>query len=202
MDAGTLILHLSIMHGIVETDPCIIFEGVTWEHYLQVDAMLGESRGVRLKFADDRLEIMSPSRDREHIKSNIGCMVEVSCRRNKLFFQTEGSATMKRPPKRGGEPDESYIFTKGLEEAQLVIEAALTSGGISKLDFYRGFPIPEVWIWEKEALNVFLFRDGDYHRSDRSALLPDLDLRLIERLADHPYTSEVLDAFEEALDRQ
>jgi len=177
----------------------VILHDINWEGYLQIDEILGESRSVRLKFCDNQLEIMSPSRQHEHIKSNIGCMIELYCRREKIFFQTEGSATLRREGKRGGEPDESYIFTKGSEEAELVIETALTSGGIDKLDFYRPLGMPEVWIWEKDTLKVFVFAGGDYELASRSRLLPGLDLSLIAQFADHPYTSEALDRFEAAL---
>jgi Uma2 family endonuclease len=192
--------HLLSMHAITESDQCIVLEGVSWDGYVQIDEMLGESRSIRLKFADDRLEIKSASRSHEHIKSNIGRMIELYCRREKIFFQTEGSATLRRLGKRGGEPDESYNFTKGKEEAELVIEAALTSGGIDKLDFYRGLQMPEVWIWEHDNLTVYRFEEGDYKQINRSSLLPGLDLSLVARLAGHPYTSEVLDRFEAALE--
>ena len=189
------------MRGIIEPDQRIVLEGISWENYLQIDEMLGESRGVRMKFADDRLEIMSPSRAHEHIKSNIGRMIEVYCRRKKLFFPTEGSATLRREGTRGGEPDESYNFTEGSEEAQLVIETALTSGGIDKLHFYRSLSMPEVWTREDDALSVYHFDSKDYQNVNKSQFLPDLDLSLVESLADHPYTSEVLDRFEEAMDK-
>ena len=181
-------------------DQQIILNDVSWDAYLQIDEILGESRSVRLKYCDNQLEIMSPSRKHEHIKSNIGCMIELYCRRKSLFFQTEGSATLRREGKRGGEPDESYIFSKGSTEAELVIESALTPGGIDKLDFYRPLRIPEVWIWQNESLQVFVFESDDYIQATKSSLLPELDLTLVERLADHPYTSEVLDQFESALD--
>ncbi|MDA0814723.1 MAG: hypothetical protein O3C21_20290, partial [Verrucomicrobia bacterium] len=63
------------MQAITESDQCIVLEGVSWDGYVRIDEVLGESRSVRLKFADDRLEIMSPSRSHEHIKSNIGRMI-------------------------------------------------------------------------------------------------------------------------------
>ena len=178
----------------------IVLFGIDWNGYLQIDEILGEERSVRLKFSDGLLEIMSPSRRHEHIKSNIGCMIELYCRKKKIFFQTEGSATLRREGKRGGEPDESYILTKGSEEPELVIEASLTSGGIDKLDFYLPLGIPEVWIWEDGHLRVHALTDGAYQLVSQSGLLPGLDLGLVERLADADYTSEALDAFEAALD--
>ncbi len=177
----------------------IVLFGIDWSGYLQIDEILGDERSVRLKFSDGQLEIMSPSRRHEHIKSNIGRMIELYCRREKIFFQTEGSATLRREGRRGGEPDESYIFTKGSEEAELVIEAALSSGGIDKLDFYRPLGIPEVWIWESGQLRVHVLTGGEYQLASQSQFLPGLDLALVERLADSDYTSEALDAFEAGL---
>jgi Uma2 family endonuclease len=177
----------------------IVIEGVSWDTYLQMDELLDDAP-VRMKWADDRLEIRSPiSRHHELIKANIGRMITAFCRRKGLFFQITGSATMRKERLRGGEPDDSYIFSRGQEATDLVIEAALSSGGIDKLDFFRPLEVPEVWIWQDGALQVFAFRDGDYERVTASRFLPGLDLALIERLAEHPYTSDALDEFERAL---
>ena len=48
--------------------------------------------------------------------------------------------------------------------------------GIEKLDVYSGLGVPEVWFWEDEQLTPYLLREGAYHHSEGSALLPDLDL--------------------------
>ncbi len=179
----------------------IVIEGVSWDTYLQMDDLLDDAP-VRMKWADDRLEIMSPiSRHHELIKSNIGCMIEAYCRRRRLFFRITGSATMRKDRRRGGEPDDSYIFTRGQEATDLVIEAALSSGGIDKLDFFRPLEVPEVWVWQDRALHVFAFRGGDYERVTESRFLPGLDLTLVERLAEHPYTSDALDEFEREIAR-
>jgi Uma2 family endonuclease len=180
----------------------IVIEGVSWDTYLAIDELLDDAP-VRMKWADDRLEIMSPiSRHHELIKANIGRMIGAFCRRRRLFFSITGSATMRQDRRRGGEPDDSYIFTRGQEATDLVIEAALSSGGIDKLDFFRPLEVPEVWVWQDGALHVFAFRDGDYERATASRFLPGLDLALIERLAEHPYTSDALDEFERALERE
>lgn len=180
----------------------IVIEGVSWETYLAMDELLDDAP-VRMKWADERLEIMSPiSRHHELIKSNVGCMIEAYCRRHRLFFRITGSATMRLHQQRGGEPDDSYIFTRGQETTDLVIEAALSSGGIDKLDFFRPLQVPEVWVWQDGALHVFAFRNGDYERATASRFLPGLDLGLVERLAEHPYTSDALDEFDRALEQQ
>lgn len=177
----------------------IVIEGVSWKTYLQMDELLDDAP-VRMKWADDRLEIMSPiSRHHELIKSNIGCMIEAYCRRHRLFFLITGSATLRLEQQRGGEPDDSYIFTRGQETTDLVIEAALSSSGIDKLDFFRPLQVPEVWVWQDRALHVFAFRNGNYEHVTESRFLPGLDLKLVERLAEHPYTSDALNEFESEL---
>src|SRR3954468_23937959 len=89
----------------------IVIEGVSWDTYLQMDELLDDAP-VRMKWADERLEIMSPiSRHHELIKSNIGRMIEAFCRRQRLYFRITGSATMRKDRRRGGEPDDSYILT-------------------------------------------------------------------------------------------
>jgi Uma2 family endonuclease len=180
----------------------IVIEGVSWDTYVQMDDLLDDAP-VRMKWADDRLEIMSPiSRHHERIKANIGCMIREFCRRKRLFFEVTGSATMRKDYQRGGEPDDSFIFTRGQEATDLVIEAALSSGGIDKLDFFRPMEVPEVWVWQDGALHVFGFRNGDYERVTASRFLPGLDLSLVERLAEHPYTSDALEEFGRALERR
>jgi len=180
----------------------IVIEGVSWEAYVQMDELLDDAP-VRMKWCDERLEVMSPiSRYHETIKGNISCMIAVFCRREGIFFATIGSTTMRKERQRGGEPDDSYVFSRGKELADLAIEVAVSSGGIDDREFYRPLEVPEVWIWQKQALTVHAFRDGEYVRVTESRFLPGLDLALVERLAEERYTSDALDAFERALGPQ
>jgi hypothetical protein len=59
------------------------------------------------------------------------------------------------------------------------MEIVWTSGGIDKLEVYRGLGIPEVWIWQDGMLRFFLLQESDYVASTRSRLLPELDAGLI-----------------------
>lgn len=180
-------------------DSVVVIPGVSWEAYVQMDELLQDAP-LRMKWCDEELEIGRPvSRRHEHIKSHLSSMVVLFCRRRGLFFQMEGAATLRKERQRGGEPDESFDFTKGRDSAELVIETALSSGGIDKQDFYRPLEIPEVWIWQDERLRAFTLTPSGYQPLERSVLLSGFDLALAERLADSPYTSEVLDAFERAL---
>ena len=64
-----------------------------------------------------------------------------------------------------------------------MLEIALTSGGVNKLEVYRRSGVPEVWFWRRNALEIFALRpDGSgYDRVSQSRLLPQLDVGLLER---------------------
>lgn len=63
-----------------------------------------------------------------------------------------------------------------------MLEIALTSGGINKLEIYRRFNVPEVWFWRRNQLEIFaLNNSGNYESSRTSRLVPDLDIALLER---------------------
>ncbi len=64
-----------------------------------------------------------------------------------------------------------------------MLEIALTSGGVSKLELYRRFKVPEVWFWRPDGLKIFALRQDEsaYEPIFRSRLLPTLDVPLLER---------------------
>jgi hypothetical protein len=61
-----------------------------------------------------------------------------------------------------------------------------TSGGLEKLDVYRGLGVREVWVWEEGKLAAHVLRGDRYVRAARSRLLPGIDLALLARLAARP----------------
>jgi Uma2 family endonuclease len=61
-----------------------------------------------------------------------------------------------------------------------------TSGGIDKLDAYRGLGVPEVWFWESSKISVFVLRGGRCHQVEDSEQLPELDLPEFTRFVEHP----------------
>lgn len=84
--------------------------------------------------------------------------------------------------------------------AVLAIEVVWTSGGLNKLEIYRSLGVGEVWIWERDrGIEVHLLRGGRYEKAPRSALLPELDLTLVERFATAPNQAQAVRAFRAAL---
>ncbi|MBI2927436.1 MAG: Uma2 family endonuclease [Verrucomicrobia bacterium] len=140
------------------TDPeeRLIICGLSWQRYLDLDKAPGDDRpGPRFYRLDGDLEIMP-----------------------------RGQATLRLALKEAGaEPDESWCLGEAKKFPDLVLEIALTSGGVSKLEVYRCLAVPEVWLWRRNGLEIFALRaDGSaYERVSQSRLLPQLDVALLER---------------------
>ncbi len=83
----------------------------------------------------------------------------------------------------------------------LVVEVALTSGGISKRAFYATFPIPELWIWRKEQLEVPQFDSatGTYQAAPESRQLPGMDLDWLVQCSRIEATSQAIKTFRSRL---
>ncbi len=173
----------------LEPESRVVHCGVSWENYLAFDKALGDDRpGPRFYYLDGDLEIMTTSSEHERIKKWLADLMA------DYFFETgievvpRGQATMREElAKAGAEPDESWCLHEEKIYPDLVLEIALTSGGVRKLELYRQFPVPEVWFWRRSKLEAFALReDGsgyDPVEAGRSRLLPGLDLRLLERCA-------------------
>jgi Uma2 family endonuclease len=150
-----------------------------------LDKALGDDRpSPRFYYLDGELEIMTTSNEHERIKKWIGDFLADYFLEFGPDIVPRGQATMRLALKQAGaEPDESWCLGGAKEFPDLVLEIALTSGGVSKLEVYRRFKVPEVWFWRRDGLEIFaLDREGSaYERVTRSRHLPGLDVGLIER---------------------
>lgn len=163
----------------------VILCGLSWQRYLDLDKALGDDRpGPRFYYLDGDLEIVTTSNEHERIKKWIGDFVGDYFFEHGIEVVTRGQATMRLALKEAGaEPDESWCVGGEKEFPDLVLEVALTSGGLNKLDIYRRFGVREIWFWRRDGLQIFALRpDGSgYERSAASQLLPYLDVSLMER---------------------
>jgi Uma2 family endonuclease len=157
-----------------------------------------------MTYLEGELELMSPSVYHEISKTQLGRLVEAYADALDIELIGAGSWTIKqRRTERGAEPDECYIVGNRRPAApDLAIEVIWTSGGIDKLEVYRGLGVREVWIWEDNRLNVYRLRRGKYDLVDRSVVLPLFDLRLIARFAVHPNQARAVKELRAALKRR
>jgi Uma2 family endonuclease len=181
--------------------------GVTWEQYEALRATLDSYPGLRMTYLEGELEIMSPSRDHEWIKTTLARLLETYALDVGLELSGYGSTTFKKQAReRGLEPDECYCLGELKEVPDVAIEIALSSGGLDKLAVYAGLGVPEVWFFTRDAsgqgkLSVHVLTGEAYEGRARSGLLPALDVdRLASFVRGTNQTAAVI-AFRESLKR-
>jgi Uma2 family endonuclease len=167
-----------------EPEDRVVICGVSWERYLALDNALGDDRsGPRLDYLDGDLEVVTTSQEHERIKKWVGDLLAVYFEEAGIDVMPRGQATLRTALKQAGaEPDESWCIHGEKEFPDLVLEIALTTGGVSKLEIYRRFNVPEVWFWRRQTLEIFALRDDGsaYEPVAQSRLLPDLEIALLE----------------------
>ena len=159
-----------------------------------------------MTYLDGVLELMSPSLTRELNKTTIARLIELYAFLRDLPLVGYGSTTFRREAKqRGSEPDECYCVGRQIEEGEfpdIVLEVIHTNPILDKLEVYRGFDVPEVWLFQESAFELYRLTDGAYVRVERSGFLPDLDFGVIARLAVRPDQDAALRELKQLLDRQ
>ncbi|MDP9193601.1 MAG: Uma2 family endonuclease [Acidobacteriota bacterium] len=185
----------------LSADQIIIFHDVTWEHYEQLLEIRGDKSVPRITYLEGEVEIMSPSKDHEQIKSFIGHLVETWCIDRGIEMTPFGSWTLKEKKKaRGAEADECYIFgTEPRERPHLAIEVEWTRGSIDKLQVYRKLGVEEVWIWRKGVIEIHVLIGDEFERAQRSRILPDLDLGLLASMLGRDSLTQAVRDFRRAL---
>ena len=184
-------------------DQRLVTYGVPWSHFEAQLALRGDAPVPRMAYLEGALELMSPSKDHERVKSYIGRLVEAYALERGIEFSPYGSWTLTSAPQSGAEPDECYIVgaDQTKDTPDLAIEVVWTSGGIDKLEVYRRLGVGEVWIWKEGRITVHLRREGRMEPTDRSLVFPDLDLDLLCSLIDRPTASQAVRALIDTIRR-
>jgi Uma2 family endonuclease len=184
-------------------DQRIVMYGVPWAHYEAQLALRGDASVPRISYLDGAMELMSPSKHHERVKSCIGMLVECYALVRGIELSPYGAWTLREAPKRAGvEPDECYLIGPDQDRdiPDLVIEVIWTSGGIDKLEAYRRLGVPEVWFWQDGAVQVHVLGDGGYQAVRDTACLAGLDLALLCSFLDRPTAIQAVKAFRAALE--
>ncbi len=178
--------------GGIEPECRVVFCGLGWQRYLALDKALGDDRaGPRFYYVDGDLEIMTTSNEHERIKKWLGSFMELYFDEAGVWNLPRGQATMRVFEEAGAEPHESWCIGEEKQWPDIVLEIALSSGGVNKLRIYRHFAVPEVWCWRQGKLEFFRLRADreGYEQAPASQVLPGLPIALLEHcvtIADWP----------------
>lgn len=186
---------------VATEDHVVHLVGATWDDYTRCLEIRGDHSVPRLTYLEGTLELMTPSRDHESLKSMIGRLVEVFCLERDIEFRSLGSWTLgDEGHGRGAEPDECWIFGPEDQDCpHLAIEVIWTSGGLDKLDVYRALGVREVWCWRRGRITAHALRGDRYQVIPTSEVLPEIDLDLLTSFLDRPTTSRAMREFRAAL---
>ena len=186
-----------------QIDQFVRLHNVSWEDYEALLAMRGENGGLRVTYLEGELEIMTPSINHESLKKRLARLLEAYAEVMGIKLEGYGSWTLKKAKKkRGVEPDECYVVGAGEtppERPDIAIEVVWTSGGMDKLEVYRDLEVPEVWIWQDNALHFYSLQGTDYAVIPRSRILPELDPALIARFMGAQSQTQAVRGFRQAL---
>ncbi|HVR61644.1 MAG TPA: Uma2 family endonuclease, partial [Polyangia bacterium] len=92
-------------------DHIVLLRDVAWSDYQRHLEQRGEEPVPRFAYLEGTLELMTPSRQHETLKSMIGRLVETFCLERGIEFSPLGSWTLEnKTSERGAEPDECYVF--------------------------------------------------------------------------------------------
>ncbi|NBC14398.1 MAG: Uma2 family endonuclease [Gammaproteobacteria bacterium] len=182
-------------------DNIVFLREASWDDFQALLRMRGEHSTPRLSYLCGEVEIMSPSRTHESIKSALGRLVEVYCLEHGIRFRTLGAWTLESAPHaRAAEPDDCWIFGDAdAERPHLAIEVEWTSGRIDKLEIYRKLGVAEVWWWRKGRLTPYGLEGEHYVALDHSRVLPALDLAQLASFLDQPTAYDAIRAYRAAL---
>lgn len=182
-------------------DQRIILYDVAWEQYEQLSDMF-VAEFPRMIYLEGTLEIiMTTSPEHERLKKIIARLLEAYAEEKDINLNGYGSATFRKQTlKRGAEPDECYCIGELNEVPDIAIEIVLTSGGIDKLEVYRGLGVKEVWFWENQQFYFYcLSEDVKYTPISRSVLLPDLDPVLLASFVSEINQTQAVKQFRQAI---
>ena len=211
MLANQLETLLNPDENLQDSEVRYITDKVSWEYYETLLTQLGDSLEFRLTYLDGILEVMSPSRNHERIKTLIGDLLLIYFLETDTEYYPTGSMTLRNPEQRGGtEPDESYCIGSNQEILDLAIEVVITSGGINRLEVYQRLGVREVWFWQNNRFLVYHFRSENveqfrqtsgYELINNSEILPDINLTILAEYVQHPNPLVAAKSFRQTLNQ-
>jgi Uma2 family endonuclease len=181
---------------------------VSWEEFEFILQELGEKRAARLAYSNNTLEIMVPLPEHEVPRDLISDIVKILLKIQGIRYQPFGSTTFKKANQAGVEPDACFhiqnyqqmIGRRRLElgdpPPDLAIETDVTSK--TTLDAYEAIAVPELWLYDSGKLAIYLFTQGQYIKSESSAIFPNIPLtKLIPATVERAWQVGSLQALEE-----
>jgi Uma2 family endonuclease len=178
---------LTPIHKIqLQAGSSITIPELNWQEFEEILEELGQKRNIRLAYSDNCLEIMAPSPEHERVKILLADLVKIMLKVQKKAWEALGSTTFKKKTMQASiEPDDCFYIQNyqaviGKDRIDLdrdpppdlAIESDVTS--LTEINAYAALGVPELWVYVKGKLNIYLLQDGEYHESSISLNFPEI----------------------------
>lgn len=166
----------------------VLFHNISWTDFENILEELGEHRGTRITYNQGTLEIMAPLPEHEFDKELLSDLVKIILEELDLERECFGSTTFKNQSMAQGiKPYQCFYIKNHLlmrgktrvdltvdPPPDLAIEIDLTSK--TQISTYAALGVPELWIYEKNQLQIYTLQDGKYIQSVMSPNFPNLPI--------------------------
>ncbi|MCA2624334.1 MAG: Uma2 family endonuclease [Microcystis sp. M20BS1] len=168
----------------------VIFPHQTWEDYERLLSLRLQKTYPKLYFNGKTQEIrlMSPLPSHGNRVDTLRDLVKIILRRQGKDWQCFDPITLKIPGEAGVEPDTCFYIDNrqailGKERIDLTvdpppdlaIEVDFTS--LTDVEAYQLLKIPELWVYRREELKIYLFIEDSCQESENSRLFPDINIK-------------------------
>ncbi len=160
----------------------------TWGDYESLCEGRGDGSIPRIKYRPGEVLLMSPLAGHGKDASLIADIIKVFLDKAGYEYDSYTPVTLKLPSESGIEPDYMFyidnwravvgkkrIDWRNDPPPDLVLEIDVTS--YSDVNDYLPFKVPEVWLWRKNRLWIYVLEGEEYIEKDSSKYFPDMDLK-------------------------
>ncbi|MGB3513902.1 MAG: Uma2 family endonuclease [Microcoleaceae cyanobacterium] len=188
MTANSLVVkpirQIQLAAGSVVTIP-----NINWQEFEFILQELGEKPAAKITYSNNTLEITVALPEHEIPKDLISDIVKILLKRTGKKYQPFTSTIFKKEGIAGVELDASFsiqnyqqmICPRRLQPddppPDLAIETDVKSK--TKIDDYEALAVPEVWIYDRGKLTIYLCKNGKYFTSNISAIFPEIPITQI-----------------------
>lgn len=158
----------------------------SWEDYEQLLAELGDEYHVRVSYANDCVEVMSPLPQHEEFAETIRVLVREITRNLGLKLEARGSMTIRNAWQRQGvEPDTCFYIQHAARiigqrtldftvdpPPDIVVEIDITNASQVKFPIYANLGVPEIWCYNGETMTFRVLVGTAYIIVPNSQALP------------------------------
>jgi Uma2 family endonuclease len=174
----------------------ITLKPLSWETFKNLMTDVGDGRGWRFAYDNGVLEIRMPLPLHEEPKVLIANFIEAWVDALDIEARQLGALTLEREGlKRAIEPDTCFYIQnealvrgknsldlKTLPPPDLAVESDHTNSSLNKFNIYAALGVPELWLYRKQRIEVYLLTEGRYELSDTSLALPLFPIQEAETL--------------------